>query len=468
MRALILVIDDDATLGSNVVELLVEEGFEVAFAQNGKDGVALARARIPDLIVCDIMMAGIDGHQVLESVREHPATAAIPFIFLTARAERADVRAGMNLGADDYVTKPFLLSELLDAVKSRLSRVATVRARSAAVAESVQTERRAPAPAPGTVIVNPAMRSLYADLERVAASNIGVLLLGETGVGKEIVARAVHQYSARSTRPFLPINCAALSETLLEAELFGHEKGAFTGATAARPGLFESAQGGTVLLDEIGELPLSVQSKLLRVIEDHKVLRVGGRTERPVDVRFVAATNRDLLAEVKRKAFREDLFYRLNGVSLLIPPLRARRDEILPLCRMFIARACAEHGRDSRLELSDPAREALERHDWPGNVRELRNVIERGVVLCAGDVLSVEHLPPELRAASGSQRPDAPADAKAQLQEEIRELDRQRIREALAHCGGSQTLAARHLGVSRRTLLNWLDDLDLPRPRKRS
>jgi DNA-binding NtrC family response regulator len=468
MPALILVVDDDATLGSNVVELLVEEGFEVAFAQNGQDGVALAKARIPDLIVCDIMMAGIDGHQVLESVREHPATAAIPFIFLTARAERSDVRAGMNLGADDYVTKPFALSELLDAVKSRLQRVATVRARSAAIAESVQAERHAPAPATGTVIVNQDMRSLYADLERVAASNIGVLLLGETGVGKEIVARALHQYSVRNSRPFLPINCAALSETLLEAELFGHEKGAFTGATAARPGLFESAQGGTVLLDEIGELPLSVQSKLLRVLEDRKVLRVGGRSERPVDVRFVAATNRDLLGEVQRKAFREDLYYRLNGVSLLIPPLRARRDEILPLCRMFMARACAEHGRDAGLELSAQAEEALLRHDWPGNVRELRNVIERGVVLCSGAVLHLEHLPPTLRTPAGSVRSDAQGDPKAVLQEGIRELDRQRIRDALAHCGGSQTLAARHLGVSRRTLVNWLDDLDLPRPRKRS
>lgn len=323
---------------------------------------------------------------------------------------------------------------------------------------------------------DPAMRELYEQASRAAKATINVLILGETGVGKEVVARTIHDRSPRANGPYLCLNCGALSESLLESELFGHEKGAFTGALQARPGLFESAAGGTVFLDEVGELPPSIQVKLLRVLEDRKVLRVGARVPTAVDVRFVAATNRDLEAAVSAGTFREDLFFRLNGISLAVPPLRRRRGEILPLALAFIERACAQLDRVRPLSLSDAALACFESYSWPGNVRELKNVIERAVVLCRGDVILPEHLPPKL--VSGAE-PDAERAAPAQvsiaderqsaierLRKEVQAAERARIMDALEKCGGNQTRAASLLGISRRTLVTRLGELDIPRPRK--
>ncbi|WP_437935471.1 sigma 54-interacting transcriptional regulator [Sorangium sp. So ce341] len=334
----------------------------------------------------------------------------------------------------------------------------------------------------GIVVGAPVMRALHEQAALISRSLISVLLLGETGVGKEVLARAIHDSSPRASRPFLALNCAALSESLLESELFGHEKGAFTGATEARPGLFEAAAGGTVFLDEVGELPPSTQIKLLRVIEARQVLRVGGRAPRSIDVRFVSATNRDLEAEMERGAFRQDLFFRLNGVALTIPPLRERVAEIGPLAQTFADSACRLMDRPRPPALSAAVRSALERYPWPGNVRELRHVIERAVVLCAGETLLLEHLPDKLR-ARGEQRPapgpagtagDARASAdtggaareRQRLDAEARE--RERIIAALEACGGNQTHAAAQLGISRRTLINRLEAFSLPRPRKRT
>ena len=249
------------------------------------------------------------------------------------------------------------------------------------------------AEARGAVIKVPAMRALYEQAALAARGIISVLLLGETGVGKEVLARAIHDRSPRAKGPFLGLNCAALSESLLESELFGHEKGAFTGALQSRPGLFEAAEGGTVFLDEIGELPPAVQVKLLRVIEERQVLRVGGRTPRAIDVRFLSATNRDLEAEAARGAFRQDLYFRLDGITLRIPPLRQRVAEIADLARLFLDRAAAQLDLTRPLGLSDEALAVLERHDWPGNVRELRNVIERAAVLCGGNTIVPLHFP---------------------------------------------------------------------------
>ncbi|HEV8246010.1 MAG TPA: sigma-54 dependent transcriptional regulator, partial [Polyangiaceae bacterium] len=320
----ILVIEDDTVIRSNIAELLTEEGFEVLTADCGSDGIALAKGREPDLIICDIMMPGVDGYGVLRAVRDYASTSRVPFIFLTAKAERADIRMGMNLGADDYLTKPFTRVELLEAVRIRLKRAEEIGVRAAQERETRSAKPSSPEldGAGAIVVKDRIMRALYEQAARAAGSNINILILGETGVGKEILARSVHNLSQRKAGPFLALNCAALTESLLESELFGHEKGVFTGALQARAGLLESASGGTVFLDEVGDLPLPIQTKLLRVLEDRKVMRVGARVARSVDVRFVAATNKDLETASERGAFRSDLFYRLNGISFTIPPLR--------------------------------------------------------------------------------------------------------------------------------------------------
>jgi two-component system, NtrC family, response regulator AtoC len=350
--------------------------------------------------------------------------------------------------------------------------------------------RRAGASAPGQdaspIVRDSKMTALYSELDRAAASTINVLLLGETGVGKEVFARALHTRSRRASGPFVSINCAALPETLLEAELFGHERGAFTGATQARSGLFESADGGTLFLDEVGELPLPTQAKLLRVLEERKVVRLGGRAERPFDVRFVAATNRDLEAAAERLEFRSDLYFRFAGLVLTIPPLRERRSEIVALARAFLAQASAELDQPT-LELEPDSISALERYAWPGNVRELKNAMQRAAALVRGIQIFPEHLPERVRRAPSTpvialasagvvptspapiptpDRADAPADDLARLRGEMRDVERARILEALDRCAGNQTRAAVELGISRRTLVKRLEEYDLPRPRK--
>jgi DNA-binding NtrC family response regulator len=363
------------------------------------------------------------------------------------------------------------------------------------------------------VVRDEAMKRLYALAERVAEGNISVLLLGETGVGKEVLAEKIHKSSPRNAGPFLRLNCAALSESLLESELFGHEKGAFTNAVRAKPGLFETAEKGTVFLDEVGELPLGIQVKLLRVLEDRQVMRVGGLSSRPIDVRFISATNRDLAADVQRGTFRQDLFFRLNGIALNIPPLRERKAEIEALARTFAARAAASIGR-SPPELLPGTLTALEAYHWPGNVRELRNVIERAVVLCADgrirpeDLLleagfgggaantpapnakpsserrnplagtyptlpdaALPKLPPSVMeeasmAAAG--RVSADASMPSNLRDELGTLERQRIIDALERCAGNQTQAAAMLGMPRRTFVSKLTAYGIPRPRKKS
>jgi transcriptional regulator with GAF, ATPase, and Fis domain len=333
------------------------------------------------------------------------------------------------------------------------------------------------------VIEDGAMQRLHRLVERVAAGTISVLLLGETGVGKEVFAETIHRRSPRATKPFLRLNCAALAESLLESELFGHERGAFTGAVAQKDGLLETADGGTVFLDEIGELPLSTQVKLLRVIEERRVQRVGGTRPREIDVRFIAATNRDLEGDVQRGRFRQDLFFRLNGISLMIPPLRDRVGEIEALGRAFIRQAWQASGaRSAEPTLEPAALELLERYSWPGNIRELRNVIERAVLLAAGGPITPSLLPTEKMGTMLVPSPDsgkfpaitvygltgseAPRERKPNLKSEIEAFEKQRILDALERCGGNQTKAARRLGMSRRTLVSRLEEYGLPRPRK--
>ncbi len=329
------------------------------------------------------------------------------------------------------------------------------------------------------VIVDESMLQLHKLIERFAAGTISVLVLGETGVGKEVIAAEVHRLSPRAKRPYLPLNCAALTETLLESELFGHEKGAFTGATGSKPGLLESADGGTVFLDEIGELPPALQAKLLRVLEERAVMRVGGLKPIPIDTRFVSATNRDLEERVEAGTFRRDLYFRLAGATVQVPPLRERVSEVEPLARAFVAEVCESLGFQAAPELSAEALSELRAYRWPGNIRELRNVIERAVLLCTHGVITRDHLPMEkMRGpaqavaetpvpappAAPAPQPVAPvADSEPQTPEDT---ERARITAALQQCGGNQTRAAKLLGISRRTLTNRLNALGLPRPLK--
>ncbi len=316
-----------------------------------------------------------------------------------------------------------------------------------------------------------AMKRLHQLAERAAAGTINVIVTGETGVGKELLSETVHRLSPRRDGPYVCLNCASLSETLLESELFGHERGAFTGAFQAKAGLLETAAGGSLFLDEVGELSLTTQAKLLRVLETREVSRLGSLKPRRIDVRFIAATNRDLEAEVARGAFRRDLYFRLNGITLTIPPLRERRGEIPHLAATFIGRICRELGRPEP-QLPPPILAFLEQYAWPGNIRELKNLIERAVLLCDGPAIGLDHLPAEKldpsRAPKPTPSPQQPlaAAAAARARNPTQQNERLRIIEALNACAGNQSRAAQHLGISRRTLVTKLDVYRIPRPKK--
>jgi two-component system, NtrC family, response regulator AtoC len=338
------------------------------------------------------------------------------------------------------------------------------------------------------IVADEGMREIYRVVDLVGKGDLSVILLGETGAGKDVIADAVHRRSVRASGAYVRVNCAALPDALLESELFGYERGAFTGAVQAKPGLLEVADGGTLFLDEIAELPLAMQAKLLRVLESREVTRVGGLKSRAIDVRFICATNRDLLALVRQGAFRQDLYFRLNGISLVIPPLRQRRAEIAPLAQAFVAHACRD-GHRPVLPISHEAMLLLQAHMWPGNVRELRNVVERAVTLCTGSTIDVHHLPPPEAAFGPSsgvdplQRPtipagpgdpgipSAPETMPQGLHDAVRHaaqsIERRRIAEAMDRCGGNQTRAAQMLRVSRRTLVARLTEYGFARPLKK-
>jgi two-component system response regulator AtoC len=313
------------------------------------------------------------------------------------------------------------------------------------------------------------MADIQRVVERIAPGMISVVLVGETGVGKEVVAEAIHRKSRRASKPFVRLNCAAVAEHLLESEWFGYERGAFTGAMNAKPGLLEMADGGSVLLDEVAELPLNLQAKLLRVLEERTMLRVGGVRPRRIDVRFLAATNRDLDAEIARGAFRRDLYFRLNGVSIHVPPLRERQEEIEPLARLFIAQASEEAERARPPSLESEALAWLAAYAWPGNIRELRNAMERAVLLTSGDTISTRELPSQLMpgADGAAASTEAPVRSpKGSLRDAVADVEKRRVLDALAEARGNQKRAAELLGISRGTLLARLEAFGIPRPRK--
>jgi two-component system response regulator HydG len=451
-EAVILVIEDDPDGCRSVTEAIEDVGFEVVAAQTGEEGLQRFRERPFDAVLSDLVLPDIDGVEVLNRIRR--LSGQVPVLIMTAYGSVPSAVDALKSGAYDYVTKPLDLNDL----QSKVARAVETGRLRQEVAE-LQDSLRARYSARRMVAASPAMRELVGQIEVLADAAATVLILGESGTGKELVARALHADGRRRRQPFVAVNCGAFAETLLESELFGHEKGAFTGATGLRRGAFERAHGGTLFLDEIGNAPSAVQVKLLRIIEEREVVRVGGSTAVPVDVRLISASNRDLDEMVAAGEFREDLLYRLKVVTLRIPPLRERREDIRPLADRFLALACEEHGRT--ITSVDPGvYDLLERQEWPGNVRQLRNAIEAAVVMA---------VKPQLQAANlrlddvGLPRKEAGA---AQLAVPdgmtLEEVEKQVLLQMLTTYEGNRTLVAGKLGISRRTIQRKIRDYGLP------
>ena len=440
----ILVVDDEHLIRWSVEQVLRREGFGVVQAGTGADALRLAQAESPDLVLLDIQLPDADGLEILERLRA--GDPDLPVIMITAHGGVESAVRAMKLGAHDYIIKPVNFEELTIAIRKALE----TRSLRREVAR-FQAEERRGASLTDLVGESRAIRDLAALIARIAQSDATTVLLeGESGTGKDLVARIIHFESARARGAFLALNCVALPEHLLESELFGHEKGAFTDAKGLKKGLFEQADGGTVYLDEIGDMKPDLQAKLLRLIEEKSFRRVGGLRDLRVDVRIIAATNRDLGRALEEGAFRKDLYYRLKVFPLHLPPLRGRPEDILPLASHFIARFNQEMGREVR-EIHPEAQACLAEYAWPGNVRELRNVLERALILASGPVLHVEHLPPEVgtRVPPSDKAPPMALPAEGVRLEEV---ERDLVRQALEATGGNQVRAARLLGISRDAL----------------
>jgi two-component system NtrC family response regulator len=434
----LLVVDDDPAFRDGLAETLRDLGHEVTEAANGEDGLARFEATRPDLVFLDLRMPGMDGLAVLTRLRGDAAAPAVPVVVLTAFASGANTIDAMRQGAFDHLTKPLGRNEIVEVLGRALSRTAALTgASTGAVAEPMD------GPLVGS---SPAIRAVQKMIGMAAASDATVLVTGETGTGKELVARALHDHGPRAAGPFVSVNCAAIPAELLESELFGHVPGAFTGAVKAQAGRFREAQGGTLLLDEIGDMDAAMQAKILRVLQERVVTPVGGRPE-PVDVRIVAATHRDLLQLVDTGGFRADLYYRLHVIPIALPPLRERVSDIVPLAQHFLRLANPRAPKG----LSAEAAALMEGWGWPGNVRELRNATERAAALARGPAIGASDLG-FLRQADGAPAMDDPAGTDSTLPEAVAALERAMIRRALAEGCGSRAEAARRLGINRQLL----------------
>ncbi|HEY1697604.1 MAG TPA: sigma-54 dependent transcriptional regulator [Polyangiaceae bacterium] len=432
----IVVADDDASARNGLGTLLRGEGFDVTLAEDGPAALARIADVAPDVLVTDLHMPRMDGIELLQKARAlHPELVVV---LVTAFADVDTAVRAMKEGAEHYLTKPVQVDELLLVVRRALERRSVVH-------EAAELRARLKERLRFDAIVgrSPAMQEVFNVIEQVAPSRASVLITGESGTGKELAAQALHEHGPRASAPFVKLHCAALAETLLESELFGHEKGAFTGAVARREGRFKQADGGTLFLDEIGEISPALQVKLLRFLQERTFERVGGNETLKVDVRIIAATNRDLAAEVAAGKFREDLFYRLNVVNLEMPPLRARPSDLLPLANHFLERFARENGKHIT-GLSEDAVERITGYRWPGNVRELENVIERAVVLCDGPTLTAKHLPAGVGAIpKGTIR--IPGSS-------LPEIERHAILTTLEACGGRTAAASQMLDISVRKI----------------
>lgn len=472
----ILLVDDDDQLRGSFYNLLSTEGYAVRAAASGEAALAMADEDLPDAVIMDVRMPGIDGLTTLRLLREREPR--LPVIIMTAYSTTDSAIEATKLGAFDYILKPFEIPDALELLSKAIQAGRVMRERVFLSAAPKDGSADGGLDAETLVGVGRTMHELYKAIGRVAPTDALVLLRGESGTGKELVARALYQYSGRNSRPFSIINCVAIPDTLLESELFGYERGAFTGASVRRVGKIEQAGGGTVFLDEIGDMPLSIQAKLLRLLQENQIERLGGREPVSVDVRIIAATNRDLEKAVASGRFREDLYYRLNVVTLRLPPLRERREDIPHLARHFVSRL----SRDMDSPAPDLTPEALDRlnaHNWPGNVRELKNLIRKILIFNQGSAVSAEEV---LRALDSGAQPRESGRlngfAEESLAGYVRHMLHQKpgeklfdafmdemggllIREALALCGGNRSRTARMLGLSRPTLLAKIEKYGL-------
>lgn len=445
MQGLVLIVDDEPNAAKVLAAILSGEGHTVLTAADAASAERILKTRDVDAIITDMRMPGRDGMQLYEHVAEH--LPDIPVIFLTAYGTVDSAVNAITRGAFYYFIKPPDYVKL----KSMVSRAVEQRALKREVAE---LRKRVAAGAGGDRIIgtSPEMLKIFDTIEAVKDSMSSVLVSGETGTGKELIARSLHFGSVRRDRPFVAVNCAAIPRELMESELFGYEKGAFSGASTRRIGRFEAAADGTIFLDEIGELDLSLQAKLLRVLQEKEVERLGSNQKIKVNFRVVSSTNRDLKREIAAGAFREDLYYRLNVVQLSVPSLRERREDIPLLASEFVKEFGLKEGKI--LALSDEVLRALSCYEWPGNIRQLRNTVERAVVLARGGKITLKHLPEEVVAVSGRR-------ATVAEPRTLRELEDEAIKSALRECRGNKSLVAKKLGISRKTLYKRLEQLGL-------
>jgi two-component system response regulator HydG len=446
----VLVIDDDAAHAGSLGEALESFGYRPQVAHSGRAGLAALAADEVDVVLTDLRMADVDGMEVLEAARRK---GDIEVVMITGHGSVESAVAAMRAGAAHYITKPVNLGELRE-VLSRIVERQRLRRRNVEL-EAQLDERYGFASIIGR---SDAIQAVFRTLRQVAPTDVTVLITGESGTGKELVARALHQNSRRRNAPFVALNCAALPESLLESELFGHEKGSFTGATARKIGHIENAGGGTLFLDEVGDMPLTTQVKILRVLEQREIVRVGSSATIPVDIRVIAATNQDLMEAVSQRRFREDLYFRLKVVSIDLPPLRERPSDVPLLVEAFVAELAQRHGKGVRGVAPEVLR-VLQAQAWPGNVRELRNVVENMVVTGSHDVLQPSDLPGSLRVASVP--PASAGDGSTLAGRTAAEVEREHIRATLALVGDNRAKAARMMGIGERTLYRKIKQFGL-------
>jgi two-component system response regulator HydG len=447
-QAAILVVDDDAAMTSAVCEVLRQNGYLALSAQSASEALALVKSDQPDLLISDLRMSEMSGHQLQQELQS--VAPELPVVIITAFGTIESAVESMKLGACDFITKPFSNKELLLVVSRALEN-----RRLRQEVKQLRIELARSYGLPNIIATDPKMAAVLEIIERVADSPITVLITGESGTGKDLLARALHFSSRRRDGPFIPINCAAIPENLIESELFGYARGAFTDARHVKAGLFIAARGGTLFLDEVGEMPQPLQSKLLRAIEDKKIRPLGATEEMAVDVRIVAATNTNLEKALEDGRFRSDLYYRLSTVTLAVPPLRDRPADIPPLIKHFLLRASAEAGRPIP-DIEPEAMARLLRYPWPGNARELQNAIQRGVILARDNILTIKELPPKVAGLDLS-----PANILSEAVDKrmsLDQLEHDYIRAVVNAVAGNKTEAANILRIDRKTLYRKLEE----------